>query len=116
MLEHLTSGDVICLWTPVVNQFNAPGTWKSSDHLLMTINPALDVAFAGNREGVVTLSHSLLPAAPINIQIYPTSEIEFLTDSNIILTNSEKDTVFRVVLVLQSEKSIGLKSNNLVRI
>lgn len=81
----------------------------------MTINPALDIAFAGRMEGIVTLTHSLLPAAPIHIQIYPTSEIEFLDDPNAVLTNSAKDTVFRVVLVLQSEKSMGLKTNNLVR-
>lgn len=113
-LEHLTTGDVICLWTPVVNQYNAPGTWRTSDHSLISINPALDIAFAGRVEGVVTVTHSLLPASPINIHIYPTSEIEFLDDPNAVLTNSEVNTVFRVVLVLQSEKSIGLKTNNLV--
>lgn len=114
ILDHLTSGDVVCLWTPVVDRLNAPGSWKSSDNSLIAINPLLNIAFAGRIEGVATLTHSLLPAAPIHIQIYPTNEIEFLEDPSAVLTNGEKDTVFRAILVLQSEQSVGLKSNNLV--
>lgn len=64
--------------------------------------------------GIVSLTHSLLPAAPIHIQIFPTSEIELIEDPNLILTNGAKDNVVRVVLVLQSEKSVGIKTNNLV--
>ncbi|XP_018577251.1 nuclear pore membrane glycoprotein 210 [Anoplophora glabripennis] len=114
-LDHLTSGDIVCLWTPVVSEFNTPGTWKSSDSSLMMINPALDIGFVGNREGVVVLTHTFLQSAPIHIQIYPVSEIEFLDDPNMILTNGEKKSIVRVVLVLQSEKSIGLKTNNLIQ-
>lgn len=113
-LDHLTSGDIVCMWTPVVSEFNTPGTWMSSDNSLMTINPALDIGFVGNREGVVVLTHTFLQSAPIHIQIYPVSEIEFLEDPNLVLTNGQKKSIVRVVLVLQSEKSVGIKSNNLV--
>lgn len=64
--------------------------------------------------GTVLLTHSLLQSAPISIQIYPTSEIEFLEYPTLILTNGEFDTVVRIILVLQSEKSAGIKYNNLV--
>lgn len=115
-MDHLTSGDIVCMWTPVVSEFNTPGTWRSSDNSLMIINPALDIGFVGNREGVVVLTHTFLQSAPIHIQIYPVSEIEFLDDPNMVLTNGEKKSMVRVVLVLQSEKSVGIKTNNLVNI
>ncbi|KAJ8925773.1 hypothetical protein NQ315_009621 [Exocentrus adspersus] len=115
MLEHLTSGDIVCLWTPVVSEFNTPGFWTSSDSSLMMINPALDIGFVGNREGVVVLTHSFLQSAPIHIQIYPVSEIEFLEDPFLILTNGQKENKVRVVLVLQGEKSVGVKTNNLIQ-
>lgn len=51
ILDHLTSGDVICLYTPVVDQYNSPGIWQSSDSSLLKINPALDIAFVGQKEG-----------------------------------------------------------------
>ncbi|KAJ8968307.1 hypothetical protein NQ314_002368 [Rhamnusium bicolor] len=115
MLDHLTSGDIVCLWTPVVTEYNKPGTWRSSDTSLMFINPALDIGFVGNREGVVVLTHSLLQSAPIQIHIYPVSEIEFLEDPALVLTNGELNSIVRVVLVLQSEKSVGIKTNNLIQ-
>ncbi|KAJ8960330.1 hypothetical protein NQ318_004064 [Aromia moschata] len=105
ILDHLTSGDIVCLWTPVVSEYNAPGTWRSSDNSLVTINPALDIAFVGNKEGVVSLTHSFLESAPIQIQIYPTSVIEWVEDPFLMLTNGEANSVVRVVLVLQSEKA-----------
>ncbi|VEN56349.1 unnamed protein product [Callosobruchus maculatus] len=115
ILDHLTSGDVVCLWTPVVTSNNIPGTWRSSDNSLITINPALDIAFVGNKEGVVILTHSLLQSAPIRIPIFPVQEIEFLDDPTMVLTNGEKYSVERVVLVLQSERSVGIKTNNLIQ-
>ncbi|XP_060536617.1 nuclear pore membrane glycoprotein 210 [Cylas formicarius] len=115
LLDHLTSGDTICLWTPVISQYNLPGSWKSSDGGLMDINPALDIGFVGNKVGTVTLVHSLLPSAPIHIPVYPVKVIEFLTKDNIVLTNGERDSVSRFILVLQSEKSVGVKTNNLIQ-
>ncbi|XP_023018857.2 nucleoporin 210 [Leptinotarsa decemlineata] len=115
ILSRLTTGDVICLWTPVVTEYNAPGTWKSSDITLMHINPALDIGFVGNKEGVVILTHSLLQSAPIHIQIDPVSEIEILEDPNLILTNGIENSVVRVILVLQSQETIGIKTNNLIQ-
>ncbi|CAH1116509.1 unnamed protein product [Phaedon cochleariae] len=115
LLEELTSGDIICLWTPVVNEYNSPGTWRSSDNSLIHLNPALDIGWVGNKEGVVVLTHSLLQAAPIHIQVNPVTEIEFFDDPNLILTNGVVDSLVRVVLVLQSEKTIGIKTNNLIQ-
>ncbi|XP_057657575.1 nuclear pore membrane glycoprotein 210 [Diorhabda carinulata] len=114
-LDSLTSGDVICLWTPVVNEYNVPGTWKSSDDSLLHINPALDIGFVGNKEGVVVVTHSLLKSAPIYIQVHIVSEIEFLESPNIMLTNGEIHSVVRVVLVLQNENTVGIKTNNLIQ-
>lgn len=114
MLDHLTSGDIICLWTPVVSESNTPGVWMSSDTTLVSINPALDIGFVGNREGVVVLTHTFLQWAPIHIQVFPVSDIEFLEDPNLILTNAEAKFIIRIILVLQSQKSLGVKTNNLV--
>ncbi|XP_050315586.1 nuclear pore membrane glycoprotein 210 [Anthonomus grandis grandis] len=114
ILDHLTMGDTVCLWSPVVSEFNTPGVWKSSDSKLVEINPALDIAFVGNKVGTVTLTHSLLMSAPIHLPIIPVYAIEFLTTPNFVLTNGdESDT--RFVLVLQSQKSMGIKTNNLIQ-
>ncbi|KAJ8985936.1 hypothetical protein NQ317_010693 [Molorchus minor] len=115
ILDHLTTGDIVCLFTPVVSEYNAPGTWRSSDSSLVTINPALDIAFVGNKEGVVSLTHSFLLSAPIQVQIYPVSIIEWMEDPFLLLTNGQIHKVERVVLVLQSEKSVGTKTNNLIQ-
>ncbi|CAG9763709.1 unnamed protein product [Ceutorhynchus assimilis] len=115
VLDHLTTGDTICLWSPVVSEYNTPGIWKSSDSNLVEINPALDIAFVGNRVGTVTLTHSLLTSAPIHLQIYPVQAIEFLLTPNFVLTNGEEDSVTRFILVLQSVKSLGAKTNNLIQ-
>ncbi|XP_028139589.1 nuclear pore membrane glycoprotein 210 [Diabrotica virgifera virgifera] len=115
IFDSLTSGDIICLWTPVVNEYNMPGTWKSNDDSLMHINPALDIGFVGKKEGVVVLTHSLLKGAPIYIQIYTVSEIEFLESPRTILTNAELDTVIRIPLVLQNPNTVGIKTNNLIQ-
>ncbi|KAG5875314.1 hypothetical protein JTB14_016901 [Gonioctena quinquepunctata] len=115
LLSQLTSGDVICLWTPVVNEYNSPGTWRSSDTTLMQINPALDIGFVGNKEGVVILTHSLLESAPVQVKIDTVTEIEFLEDPNLILTNGVENSVVRVILVLQSPATVGLKTNNLIQ-
>ncbi|CAG9832673.1 unnamed protein product [Diabrotica balteata] len=115
IFDSLTSGDIICLWTPVVNEYNMPGTWKSNDDSLMYINPALDIGFVGKKEGVVVLTHSLLKGAPIYIQIHVVSEIEFLESPRTVLTNAELDTVIRIPLVLQNEKTVGIKINNLIQ-
>ncbi|XP_076259039.1 nucleoporin 210 [Rhynchophorus ferrugineus] len=114
-LEHLTTGDTICLWSPVVSEYNLPGSWKSSDMSLVEINPALDIGFVGNKVGTVTLTHSFLQSSPIHIQVYPIKVIEFFIQKNYAITNGEKDSVIRFVLVLQSEKSIGEKANNLIQ-
>ncbi|KAL1512846.1 hypothetical protein ABEB36_002363 [Hypothenemus hampei] len=114
-LDHLTMGDTVCFWSPVMSEYNTPGAWKSSDPTLVEINPALDIAFVGNRVGTVTLTHSFLTSAPIHLPIYPISEIEFILKPNFILTNGPAQTVTRFVLVLQSEKSIGKKTNNLIQ-
>ncbi|CAG9865544.1 unnamed protein product [Phyllotreta striolata] len=113
-LTFLTSGDVVCFWTPVVSEYNMPGTWKSSDDSLLHINPALDIAFVGNKEGTVILTHSFLPSAPIAIEINMVSHIEFL-DTSIVLTNGDVNSVERIILVLQSDKSYGIKTNNLIQ-
>lgn len=109
-------GDTVCLWSPVVSEYNTPGSWKSSDPNLVEINPALDIGFVGNKVGTVTLTHSLLMSAPIHLPIYPVHAIEFLLPPNFVFTNGEEHSVTRFVLVLQSEKSVGQKINNLVRL
>lgn len=81
----------------------------------MEINPALDIAFVGNKVGTVTLTYSFLVSAPIHLPIYPVQAIEFFITPNFILTNGEEHSVIRFVLVLQSHKSVGVKTNNLVR-
>ncbi|ERL89556.1 hypothetical protein D910_06921, partial [Dendroctonus ponderosae] len=115
VLDHLTMGDTVCLWSPVVSEYNTPGAWKSSDSSLVEINPALDIGFVGNKVGTVTLTHSLLMSAPIHLPIYPVHAIEFLLPPNFVFTNGEEHSVTRFVLVLQSEKSVGQKINNLIQ-
>lgn len=107
-------GDTVCLWSPVVSEYNTPGLWKSSDHNLVEINPALDIGFVGSKVGVVTLTHSFLQSAPIHLPILPVHAIEFLIPPSFILTNGEDQSIYRLVLVLQSVKSVGVKTNNLV--
>lgn len=108
-------GDIVCLYAPVISQFNTPGMWRSSDPQLVEIQSDLDIAFVQNKEGTVVLTHSLLGASPLQIQVLPISEIEFFPPGNQFLTNGKEDTTFRVPLVLHSEKSVGMKTNNLVR-
>ncbi|XP_066245926.1 nuclear pore membrane glycoprotein 210 [Euwallacea similis] len=115
VLDHLTMGDTVCLWYPVVSKYNTPGVWKSSDPNLVEINPAQDIAFVGNKVGTVTLTHSFLTSAPIYLTILPVHAIEFLLLPNFILTNGEPQSVHRFVMVLQSEKSVGVKTNNLIQ-
>ncbi|CAH0550671.1 unnamed protein product [Brassicogethes aeneus] len=114
VFEDLTTGDIICLYAPVISEYNSPGQWRSSDSKMVFIQPELDIAFVQNKEGVVVLTHSLLSASPLQIQVLPISEIEFFMPRNLILTNGELDTVTRIPLVLHSDKSVGMKTNNLI--
>ncbi|XP_045469275.1 nuclear pore membrane glycoprotein 210 isoform X1 [Harmonia axyridis] len=115
-LTHLTRGDIVCLFSPLVSR-GYHGHWLSSDKTLVSfIDGAEDIAIvSGNREGMVVLTNSLHPSAPKHLQVLPVRDIVLTpAEQGTIITNSEVNTVFRTHVVLHSELSVDIKFSNLI--
>lgn len=114
--NHLTRGDIVCLFSPLVSR-GLHGHWLSSDKTLVNfIDGAEEIAVvSGNREGMVVLTNSLHPSAPKHLQVLPVRDIVLTpAEHGTIITNSDVNTVFRTHVVLHSELSINVKFSNLV--
>ncbi|KAK9877492.1 hypothetical protein WA026_018603 [Henosepilachna vigintioctopunctata] len=116
-LTHLTRGDVVCLFSPLVSLNSHGGNWLSSDKTLVRfIDGADDIAIvSGNREGMVVLTHSLHPSAPMHLQVFPIRDIVLSpAEPGAVITNSDENTVYRTHVVLHSELSVDVKFSNLI--
>ncbi|KAK5648429.1 hypothetical protein RI129_003321 [Pyrocoelia pectoralis] len=112
-IENLTTGDIICLWTPLVNLNKNPGRWNTSDKSLVKIDHETEIGtVTGFYNGYVTLTHSLHPGTTWHLTLLPPTEIIMLHPSQEILTNAP-NTTFKVSLIITSSE-ISAKSNNFV--
>lgn len=111
-IDHLVTGDVVCLWSPVT-AVTDKGTWSVSDVSLFDIDPSTGVGTAvATKSGNLAVSHSLLPAAALHITVLPISQIRLLNpDGTQSLTNAPTNRAVEVPLVIQSEGSESRKSN-----
>ncbi|KRT81282.1 hypothetical protein AMK59_6258, partial [Oryctes borbonicus] len=111
-VDHLVTGDVVCLWTPIISSTNV-GRWSTSDVSLLDIESetgiGTTVASAG---GAVSISHTLLPTASLQMQVLPISQIRLLNpDPNQRLTNAAESRVIALPLVIHSDSSENRKNN-----
>ncbi|KAI4468828.1 nuclear pore membrane glycoprotein [Holotrichia oblita] len=110
-VDHLVTGDVVCLWTPVTSVSNI-GKWSSSDSKLLSVEPETGIGTVSGQSGSVAVLHTLLPVASLQMNILPINHIRLLNpDSNQILTNSESGRLVEVPLVIHSETSESRKNN-----
>lgn len=106
----------MCLWTPVVGKTPQLGKWNSSDRSVVVVDQHTGIARVVNaREGTVSLSHALHPAASIQLSVLPISKIVMLPVSGKRLTNSLDKDIYQVPLLLLSSKCKD-KTSNLVSV
>lgn len=108
----MTTGDVMCLFTPLKlmssNQF---GEWVSSDRNIIRMENDTRIGrVLGTKEGHVTLTHSLHPASPLHIKVVPIERIIMVPFTR-PLTNAE-GAISELALVLEGEDM--KRKNNLV--
>ncbi|GJQ66575.1 hypothetical protein Trydic_g4553 [Trypoxylus dichotomus] len=111
-VDHLVTGDVICLWTPVVSLANV-GRWSTSDVNLLDIESETGIGMTvASRGGSVSVSHSLLPTASLQMQVLPISQIRLLNpDPNQRLTNIAEAEPVELPLVIHSDSPESRKNN-----
>ncbi|KAL3288731.1 hypothetical protein HHI36_003166 [Cryptolaemus montrouzieri] len=115
-MTHLTRGDIVCLFSPLISLVTQ-GQWLSSDKTLVTfIDGAEDIAIvSGNRDGMVVLTNSMHPSAPKHIQVLPVRDIVLTpAEQNSVIMNSDDNLVYRLHVVLHSELSVDVKFSNLI--
>ncbi|KAB0791745.1 hypothetical protein PPYR_03545 [Photinus pyralis] len=113
VIDSLTTGDIICLWTPLVTSNKDAGRWSASDDSLININPEAGIGtVVGFHNGYATLTHSLHPTAIWHLSLFPATEITMLPTSYTILTNAPNTTT-RIPLIISSNE-ISSKSSNFV--
>lgn len=105
--DFLTTGDIICLWTPVVDNKLIPGRWYSSDHSVFLVGQGV-AQVIGIKEGIALLSHTLLPAAPLRLNLVPVEKVVMIASYDTVLINTE---ITSIPLVLKSSKSKNKRSN-----
>lgn len=106
--DYLTTGDVICLWTPVVDNSLRTSRWDSNDRSVLVVGQS-DIAYVvGVKESTSLLSHSLLPAAPLRLNIVPVEKIIITPLPNSALFNTR---VTSIPLILKSSKTKDRNSN-----
>lgn len=106
--DFLTTGDIVCLWTPVVDKNLLPGRWYSNDRNVMLVEQVGVAYIIGTKESTILLTHSLLPAAPLQMNVLPVTKIVIFRPNKEILTNSK---VTSIPLVLKSSKCKDKRSN-----
>lgn len=100
----------MCLFTPLkLKSSNQFGEWISSDkNLIRMENDTRIGRVLGSKESHVTLTHSLHPAAPLQIKVVPIDRINMLP-YNRPLTNAH-GVISELPLVLEGEE-MQRKSN-----
>ncbi|XP_970065.4 nuclear pore membrane glycoprotein 210 [Tribolium castaneum] len=116
VVDFLTSGDIMCLWSPVVTRHLQIGFWSSSDTSMISIDATIDLAFViGNKEGTVLLTHSLQANVPLRMQVLPVAEVKLYPDKVTFFTNGAEGMVQRIGVVLKSRVGPADKRNNLIQ-
>ncbi|RZC37684.1 nuclear pore membrane glycoprotein 210, partial [Asbolus verrucosus] len=116
IVDFLTSGDIMCLWSPVVTKHLQLGHWSSSDTTMISLDSSIDIAFViGNKEGTVLLTHSLHANAPLRMQVLPVAEVSLLPRGALFFTNGAEGTEHRIGVVLKSRMGPADKRNNLIQ-
>lgn len=114
--EQLTTGDIVCLSTPLVARDGQRGSWSSSDPSLVAVDRATGIGqVIGNRAGQIAIGHSLHPAASLQMQVVAANELVVLaTDAEAgQLTNAPGASVLRLPVVVRNSRD-GEKLSNLV--
>lgn len=110
----MTSGDIMCLWSPVVTRHLQTGEWSSNDPNTLVLDPSINLALVvGNREATVLLTHSLHSHVPLRLQVLPVAEVA-LHHEMTYFTNGMEGSVQRIGVVLRNRIGPTDKWNNLV--
>lgn len=108
----MTSGDVICLSTPLVGRDGQFGRWTSSDPSLVVVDQRSGIGHVtGSRSGQIALEHSLHPGAGMQMRIVASDEIVIYPPKNAVLTNAPGVPIFRVPLVIRNSGDVGKTTN-----